>query len=357
MDELLNVRGLKTYFHTDRGVVKAVDSIDLSLKRGEALGIVGESGCGKSITALSIMGLVPFPGYVAGGEILFEGRDLTQLKEREMRSLRGKDISMIFQDPLTTLNPVLKVGEQITESIRLHFETGDLLSSGGWALFFHPWERRRKKTVAWERALEMMDQVGIPSPERRMREYPHQFSGGMRQRAMIAIALACNPRLLIADEPTTALDVTIQAQILDLMRRIKEDFRTSILFISHDLGVICELCDRIAVMYAGKIVETASVNEIMEAPFHPYTRGIINSIPRLGEKNYRIKPIPGNVPDLGALPEGCSFYPRCYYRRERCRREAPSLEDIGGDRFVSCFFWREIEQEGKMDNGISFAAD
>lgn len=378
MDELLNIKGLKTYFYTDYGVVKAVDGIDLTLQKGEALGIVGESGCGKSMTALAVMGLVPFPGRITAGEIFFAGRDLCRLKEKEMRRLRGKEIAMIFQDPLTTLNPVLKVGEQITEAIRLHYEEGDLTPASGRNRFFRLWEqKRRKRAAAWERALEMMEQVGIPSPEIRMGEYPHQFSGGMRQRAMIAIALSCNPRLLIADEPTTALDVTIQAQILDLMRRIKEDFRTSILFISHDLGVISELCDRAAVMYAGKIVETASVDEITETPLHPYTQGISASIPRLGEKGYRIKPIPGNVPDLVCahaqeLQVGCSFAPRCFYRQPRCERESPPLEEVGKGRQVRCFFWREIcahlpdphardahdaKKEGGISDELSFAAD
>ncbi|HHU83072.1 MAG TPA: ABC transporter ATP-binding protein [Firmicutes bacterium] len=361
MDELLKIKDLQVHFYTDYGVVKAVDGIDLTLQEGEALGILGESGCGKSMTALAVMGLVPFPGRITGGEIFFAGRDLCRLTEKEMRRLRGKEIAMIFQDPLTTLNPVLKVGEQITEAIRLHYEEGDLSSSGRNG-FLRFWEQRRQKEItAWERAVDMMEQVGIPSPEMRMGEYPHQFSGGMRQRAMIAIALSCNPRLLIADEPTTALDVTIQAQILDLMRRIKEDFRTSILFISHDLGVISELCDRAAVMYAGKIVETGSVDEITGAPFHPYTQGILASIPRLGEKEYRIKPIPGNVPDLGDLPAGCSFFPRCPYGQPRCEMELPPLEEAGEGRQVRCFFWREIrtlvKEEGGINSELSFAAD
>jgi len=360
--ELLKIKDLQVHFFTDYGVVKAVDGIDLTLQEGEALGILGESGCGKSMTALAVMGLVPFPGRITGGEIIFAGRDLCRLTEKEMRRIRGKEIAMIFQDPLTTLNPVLKVGEQITEAIRLHHEEGDLSPASGRRGFFRFWEdRRRREMAAWKKAVEMMEKVGIPSPELRMEEYPHQFSGGMRQRAMIAIALSCNPRLLIADEPTTALDVTIQAQILDLMRRIKEDFRTSILFISHDLGAISELCDRAAVMYAGKIVETGSVQEITGAPFHPYTQGILASIPRLGEKEYRIKPIPGNVPDLGDLPAGCSFFPRCPYGQAKCKTELPPLEEAGEGRQVRCFYWRQIraqrEEEGGIGGELSFAGD
>lgn len=356
LEEILTINELKTYFSTDRGLIKAIDDISLTLYEGEVLGMVGESGCGKSMTALSIMGLIPFPGEIVEGEIYLKSEELTHLEEREMRRLRGSEISMIFQDPLTTLNPVIKVGEQITESIRLH-QGGGLWTNRPQRLplLFHPIERQKYKEKAWRRALEMMEQVGISSPEERMREYPHQFSGGMRQRAMIAIALSCNPSLLIADEPTTALDVTIQAQILDLMKRIQRESGMSILFISHDLGVICELCHRVAVMYAGKIVEMAYVDEVMESPLHPYTKGLLSSIPRLESLEYRIKPIPGTIPDPLHLPKGCNFAPRCSFSQEICRERVPPLEEVEGHQ-ISCFFFREIEERGGLKDGDSTAS-
>lgn len=349
MEELLKIQGLKTYFNTDRGLVKAIDGMDLALHKGEVLGIVGESGCGKSMTALSIMGLVPFPGEIVEGAIYFQGEDLVPFKEKEMRRIRGKDIAMIFQDPLTTLNPVLRVGEQIAESIDLHYGGGQWMNKKAFSVF-GPFERRRRKDVAWERAIEMMSKVGIPSPEVRMGEYPHQLSGGMRQRAMIAIALSCNPLLLIADEPTTALDVTIQAQILDLLKEIREDSGASILFISHDLGVICEICHKVAVMYAGSIVELASVLEVLESPLHPYTQGLLSSIPRLGDASYRIQPIPGNAPGIEDRPGGCSFSPRCSYCQPLCREKEPPLEEVEG-RQIRCFFLKEIEEKRGRKNG------
>ncbi|MFO7312350.1 MAG: ABC transporter ATP-binding protein, partial [Bacillota bacterium] len=310
-EPVLAVRNLKTYFYTDRGVVKAVDGVSFQLYPGETLGLVGESGCGKSMTALSIMGLVPHPGRIVAGEIRLLGENLAGKSDRELRRWRGSRMAMIFQDPLTTLNPVLRVGQQVTESIRIHY--GD----GAWPGNGRPWEWLtdplgiRRRRVVWERAVEMLEKVGIPAPSERMRAYPHEMSGGMRQRVMIAIALSCNPALLLADEPTTALDVTIQAQILDLMRRLKEELGTSILLITHDFGVVSEFCDRVMVMYAGKAVETGPLEEILNNPRHPYTQGLLASIPRLGDRSCRLKPIEGTVPELHALPPGCSYCTRC----------------------------------------------
>ena len=320
--KVLEIRNLKTHFYTPEGVAKAVDGVSFALHRGETLGLVGESGCGKTVTALSILRLIPSPpGRIVGGEVLLEEKDLIPLGEAELRRIRGNQISMIFQEPMTSLNPVFTIGNQIAEVLILH----QGLSHGN----------------AITKAVELLGLVGIPSPERRVKEYPHQLSGGMRQRAMIAMALACNPRVLIADEPTTALDVTIQAQILDLMVRLKEEFQTAILLITHDLGVIAETANRVVVMYAGKVVEEASVEEIFENPKHPYTQGLLKSIPRidlhLGGHRERLQEIPGTVPNLLRLPGGCSFHPRCPLAVERCLREGPHLETKGRDHLASCW--------------------
>jgi oligopeptide/dipeptide ABC transporter ATP-binding protein len=317
--DLLEVRGLRTYFASERGEVRAVDGVDLRLERGRTLGIVGESGCGKSVTALSIMGLVPQPpGRIAGGEVRFEGEDLLQAPAQRLRDLRGDKLSMIFQEPMTSLNPAFQVGDQIAEAILRHKEVS--------------------KPEAEKQAVDMLRKVRIPSPEARAKEYPHQLSGGMRQRVMIAMALACNPKLLIADEPTTALDVTIQAQILELMRALREELGTAIILITHDLGVIAELADDVIVMYAGKVVERCAVPRLFAEPQHPYTIGLLGSIPRLDLEQGRLSAIEGFVPDAAAMPEGCRFHPRCPFSVERCRKESPELREILPGHFVAC--WR-----------------
>ncbi len=302
---LLKVEDLATHFPTDSGEVRAVDGIDLEVRAGETLGIVGESGCGKSVTALSIMRLITKPGYLARGRIEFQGRDLATLSDAEMRDVRGNEIAMIFQEPMTSLNPVYTVGDQIAESICLHLN--------------------KTRSEAREMTIELFRRVGIPLPEKRVDEFPHQLSGGMRQRVMIAMALACNPKLLIADEPTTALDVTIQAQILDLMRRLRQEFGMSIIIITHDLGVVAEMADRVAVMYAGNIVETTDVRSLFAHPEHPYTEGLLQSIPRLNQDRSRLHVIPGTVPNMLELPTGCRFQNRCPYVRPACREAEPEL--------------------------------
>ncbi len=303
---LLELRKLTTIYPTKRGLVRAVDSVTFSMARGQILGLVGESGCGKSTVLLSILRLIRRPGHIAQGEIRFRGRDLRDLSSNTMRTIRGKEISMIFQDPLSTLNPAFPVGEQIHESLRLH-----RVMDGG-RLNVAP--RAREK----ERVIQVMTEVGIPSPVDRYTAYPHQFSGGMQQRALIAIALVCEPALLLADEPTTALDVTIQAQILDLMRRINRDHGTAIILVTHDLGLAAEFCDTIAVMYAGRIVEQGPVDDVVDHPQHPYTQGLLNCRPRISHRELRVQPIPGNVPDLADLPPGCAFAPRCPHHRAVC---------------------------------------
>ncbi|WP_374446986.1 ABC transporter ATP-binding protein [Stella sp.] len=323
---LLDVRDLKTYFKTEGGLFRAVDGVSFQVSRGRTLGIVGESGCGKSVTSLSIMGLVPRPpGIQAGGEILFEGEDLLKKRPAELRKIRGGAISMIFQEPMTSLNPVFTVGDQITEAITAHMAVS--------------------AAEARERAIEMLKRVRIPSPERRIDDYPHQMSGGMRQRVMIAMALACGPKLLIADEPTTALDVTIQAQILDLMRTLRDETGTSIILITHDLGVIAELADTVVVMYAGKIVESAPVGALFADPQHPYTIGLMGSIPKLEETRTRLASIEGTVPPPFALPEGCRFNPRCPFADDRCRREEPPLRTLRDDHAVAC--WKAPLEEAQ----------
>ncbi|MBE0489291.1 MAG: ABC transporter ATP-binding protein [Halomonas sp.] len=329
---LLSVKDLKVHFKTDDGIVPAVDGVSFDINEGETLAVVGESGSGKSVTSLAIMDLLPKgKGYVAGGEMLFEGDDLVKMEKQKRQTLRGNRISMIFQEPMTSLNPVFTCGYQIAEAVALH--------------------QKLDKKAAWKKAIEMLDLVSIPEPAQRAKEYPHQLSGGMRQRVMIAIALSCNPRLLIADEPTTALDVTIQAQILDLMRNLQKEIGTSILFITHDLAVVAEMADRVVVMYTGRAVEESGVFEIYERPTMPYTQGLLNSIPswagdKKGKKE-RLVAIPGNVPSPLNLPPGCSFEPRCRYAKDICTKKVPPLETIGGDHRVRCVRWQEIENEAK----------
>ena len=314
---LLEVRNLKTYFFTSRGLVKAIGGISFTLDQGETLALVGESGCGKSMTALSLLRLVPAPGRVVEGEILFDGEDLLRLPLEEMRRIRGNQMAMIFQEPMTALNPVFRVGEQIGEVLRLH--------------------KGLDARQAEAAAVELLERVGIPAPGQRVREYPHQLSGGMRQRVMIAMALACDPRLLIADEPTTALDVTIQAQIMDLLSELKRERNMATLLITHDLGVVAESTDRVAIMYAGLIVEYAPVKEIFANPTHPYTQGLLACIPRLGEKKGRLTPIEGLVPSAADLPPGCSFLERCPERFAPCATKMPPLLEIAPGHFVRCW--------------------
>jgi oligopeptide/dipeptide ABC transporter ATP-binding protein len=324
-ERLLEVRALKTHFDTRDGVVKAVDGVDFHVDRGEVLGLVGESGCGKSVTAFSIMGLVPHPGGVVAGEILFGGVNIADMKKSEMRKLRGEHISMIFQQPTSALNPVHRAGIQIREVFELHRDWTD--------------------DVEEEKVLEMLGKVGIPDPERRAGAYPHELSGGMAQRIMIAMALACEPELLIADEPTTALDVTIQAQILDLMRDLQRSSKTAVILITHDLGVVAEIADRVAVMYAGRIVEEADVRTLFKAPKHPYTRGLIGSIPILGHLKPRLDTIPGVVPSLIDLDPGCRFASRCVARVESglqiCTRVEPDLLESSEGHLVRCWLYQE----------------
>src|SRR5215813_7599267 len=320
---LLEVRNLKTFFSTRRGEVRSVDDVSFTLERGETLSLVGESGCGKSVTALSIMRLVSPPGRIVGGEIFFEGRDLLKLGEAEMRAIRGDDIAMIFQDPMTSLNPVYTVGDQIAEAVRLH--------------------RKVSKKEAWDQAVEGMRDVAIPAPWTRARSYPHEMSGGMRQRVMIAMALACDPKLLIADEPTTALDVTIQAQVLELLNNLRRTRELAVLLITHDLGVVAEVADRVAVMYTGKIVEESPVAALFARPKHPYTEGLLRSVPKLNPKDVvgreRLQTIEGTVPKATALPPGCHFEPRCPYRLPRCREEEIALYPMGDEVTVRCVLY------------------
>ncbi len=320
--KLLSVKDLKTYFYTDDGVIPAVDGISFDLDKGGTIGIVGESGCGKSVTSLSIMGLIPQPpGKIVNGSIEFEGKDLLHYSEAQMRSIRGNEISMIFQEPMTSLNPVFTVRNQISEAIMLH--------------------QGLDKATAREKSIDMLRRVGIPSPEKRVDDYPHQMSGGMRQRVMIAMALSCNPRLLIADEPTTALDVTIQAQILDLMAALREDLGTAIMMITHDLGVIAEVVEKVVVMYTGKIVEAADTHTIFKNPQHPYTIGLLASIPRLDGDGTRLQAIPGSVPIPGSFPEGCGFHPRCAFATDLCIQKRPPSFEMGDNHLVAC--WRVVD--------------
>lgn len=324
-DAVIEVRDLRTYFHTRDGVVKAVDGVDLKVHSGEILGLVGESGCGKSVTSLSIMGLVPRPGRIESGEVLFNGRNLLEMSKKELVNLRGDYISMIFQQPTSSLNPVFHVGAQISEVFELH--------------------RDMKKKAARERAVEMLAKVGIPDPKSRAKAYPHEMSGGMAQRVMIAMALACEPQLLVADEPTTALDVTVQAQILDLIRGLQRESGTATVLITHDLGVVAEMADRVAVMYAGEIVEETDVHTLFADPQHPYTKGLIGSIPVLGEVAGELAVIPGTVPSLVDLPVGCRFADRCAARVEAglqiCHQQRPDLKEVVPGHKVRCWLFEE----------------
>ena len=318
MENLLEISDLKTYFFTGGKEIKAVDGVSYSIVKGKTLGLVGESGCGKSVSALSILRLIPSPpGEIVGGAITFEGRDLLKLSESEMRSLRGNDIAMIFQEPMTSLNPVFTIGYQISEAIRLH--------------------KNASKAEAKEIAIELLRKVKIPSPEQRYGEYPHQLSGGMKQRVMIAMGISCNPKLLIADEPTTALDVTIQAQILDLLMELRDEFEMSTVLITHDLGVVAETTEEVAVMYAGQIVEYTSTRALFANPRHPYTIGLFGSLPKLGEKKKHLDTIEGSVPDPASYPAGCRFHPRCSLMEEKCKMTVIGIREIEPGHLVRCW--------------------
>ena len=335
--DLLRVEDLVTEFRTSDGVLRAVDKVSFSIRPGQTLGLVGESGCGKSVTALSIMRLISRPGRIASGSIYFDGRDLIDIEENEMRQVRGSDIAMIFQEPMTSLNPVFTVGDQIAETVQLHLKVS--------------------RQEAWKRAIEMLKRVRVPAAERRVDEYPHNLSGGMRQRVMIAMALSCNPKLLIADEPTTALDVTIQAQILDLMADLQKEFGMSILMITHDLGVVAQVCEEVVVMYAGQIVEQGPVGPLFSSPQMPYTEGLLASIPRLGmTQSEKLSVIRGTVPNLLRLPPGCRFAPRCDYRWELCAKP-PALFDVGGQK-SRCWLCESGRREQPIrHSGSSGSAD
>lgn len=326
-EPVLQVKGLKTYYYTEEGVVPAVDGLDFEVEPGETFAIVGESGCGKSVTSLSILRLIPSPpGKIIDGEIIYHGQDLVKKSEREMRSIRGNDISMIFQEPMTSLNPVFTVGQQIGESFRFHQQMG--------------------KAEMLKKSIEMLRLVGIPEPEHVINDYPNQLSGGMRQRVMIAMALACRPHLLIADEPTTALDVTIQAQIMELIVRLNEQLNMGVMLITHDLAVVAQTCSRVIVMYLGQIVEEADVLTLFDHPCHPYTEGLMRSIPRMeGDRTKPLYMIPGTVPLLSQIPTGCRFAPRCAYATERCRQETPQLTPVSDKQSVRCFRAAELAQK------------
>jgi len=329
-EPLLIVRNLKTYFYTEDGVVKAVDGVDFEVYEGETLGIVGESGCGKSVTSLSIMRLLDEKGRIVDGEVIFRGKNLLELPEDEMRRIRGNEIAMIFQEPMVALNPVYTIGDQIIEAITLHQNVD---------------EHEARKM-----AIDLLRKVGIPEPEKRIDEYPHQLSGGMRQRAMIAMALSCRPSLLIADEPTTALDVTIQAQILELMKELQKEYGMAIILITHDMGVIAETADRVVVMYAGKVVEYADVRTLFNDPKHPYTYGLLTSIPRLDIEQEKLKSIPGVVPDPLNFPSGCRFHPRCeFFEKGKCDVSEPELVEVEKGHKVRCYFWEKVDETKKME--------
>ncbi|MGI8485866.1 MAG: ABC transporter ATP-binding protein [Thermomicrobiales bacterium] len=328
---LLEVKNLQTQFFTQDGVVKAVDDVSFYLMPGETLGVVGESGSGKSITGLSIMRLIPSPpGKIVNGEVIFNGEDIIKLSDEQVRKIRGNEIAMIFQDPMTSLNPVLTINRQISESLQLHMGMN--------------------KSQSRARSVELLEMVGIPNATERVDQYPHQFSGGMRQRVMIAMALSCNPKLLIADEPTTALDVTIQAQILDLMRTLQSETGAGVIMITHSMGVVAGIADRVQVMYAGHIVETATTNEIFANPRHPYTVGLMTSIPRLDARSKeKLRPIRGLPPDLIDLPDMCPFVPRCNYAREKCEQKNPPLLEVSPGHFSACWFWEEVHLDDNQD--------
>lgn len=323
---ILKVENLKTHFFTEEGLVKAVDGVSFELERGKVLGIVGESGSGKSVMSLSIMKLIPYPGRIVEGKIYFDGKDITRASESEMQSIRGNRISMVFQDPMTSLNPVFKIGFQLVEAVRAH--------------------KKVSKKEALDLAIKMLKEVGIPDAEEAVNRYPHEFSGGMRQRVMIAMALINDPDILIADEPTTALDVTVQAQILDLMNRLKEEFNSSIILITHDLGVVAEMSDEVIVMYAGRIFERGSVEDIFYKSRNPYTYSLMRSLPRLDVDQKRLQPIKGNPPSLIRLPQGCPFHPRCEIVKDICKKKVPELVKVGGNHYSYCHFAPELEFDG-----------
>ena len=324
-NNVLEIRGLNSYFFTEKGVAPAVDGLDLDIPKGKIIGLVGESGCGKSMTAKSIMGLLKYPGRVAGGSIRFEDQDLTRLSDKELRKICGNDISMIFQEPMTSLNPVLKVGRQVRETLLVHNPT-------------------MSKAEAKQRVVEMFQRVGIPEAEKSYDCYPHELSGGLRQRVMIAMAMVCKPKLLIADEPTTALDVTIEAQILRLMKELRDETGMSVLIITHNMGVVAEICDYVYVMYAGKIMEQAETFELFDHTMHPYTKGLLDSIPRIGQNAERLHTIPGVVPNLLHLSQGCPFSNRCEYATDQCRTEKAQLHPVAPDHQVRCFRCEEEHQ-------------
>ncbi len=330
-EPLLQVKDLRTQFFTEEGVVKAVDGVSWDILPGEILGLVGESGCGKSVSALSVLRLIPHPpGKIVGGEIFFEGEDMLKMDEDEVRHIRGNKIGMIFQEPMTSLNPVLTIGRQLTETLELHL--------------------KMDKQAAVQRAIELLETVGIPEAKSRINDYPHQFSGGMRQRVMIAMALSCNPKLLLADEPTTALDVTIQAQILELLTRLTKELGTAVVIITHNLGVVARYADRVNVMYAGRVVETASALDLYHKPRHPYTLGLLKSVPRLDQlKKEKLDPIEGMPPDLVHMGAGCPFRPRCRFAVDRCKEENPPLMAVAESHFAACWQWEEVEKAGHKD--------
>ncbi|HKL13654.1 MAG TPA: ABC transporter ATP-binding protein [Halanaerobiales bacterium] len=317
-NRLLEVKNLKTYFHTFKGIVKAVDGVSFDLKKGEILGIVGESGGGKSVTGFSLLKLIEEPGKIEEGQILFKDEDIVKMNEKEMKEIRGSEISMIFQDPMTSLNPLYTIQQQMEEVLKLHTEMN---------------AKQRKK-----RCIQLLKDVGIPQPSERLNSYPHQFSGGMRQRVIIATALAAEPELIIADEPTTALDVTIQSQILKLMGKLVKEKQTSLILITHDLAVVSEMADRVIVLYCGKVLESGSIDDIIYKSAHPYTNGLLNSIPRLHDKKSRLSQIPGMVPNMFALPVGCNFAPRCSYSQEKCKKTEPHIREIFNGHRVSCHY-------------------
>ena len=331
MASLLEVKDLRTYFYTEEGIVKAVDGISYDVKEGETLALVGESGCGKSVSALALLRLIPIPpGRIVSGEVIFQGEDLLGMSEDEIRHVRGNRISMVFQEPMTSLNPVLTIGKQLTEALELHLKLD--------------------KEAAMRRAVQLLEMVGVAEAQRRVSDYPHQFSGGMRQRVMIAMALSCNPKLLIADEPTTALDVTIQAQVLEVMARLSREFGTAVIIITHNLGVVARYANRVNVMYAGKIIEASTAANVYGDPRHPYTLGLLRSVPRLDQVSQeRLVPIEGQPPDLSHLPQGCAFYARCTYRIDQCREEFPPLRPVAEDHFAAC--WVDVKKGRPASNG------
>jgi peptide/nickel transport system ATP-binding protein len=331
---LLEVRDLRIDFATERGWANVVNGVSFYLGHREVLGLVGESGSGKTVTGLSVLGLVPRPpGRISGGQVLFDGRDLLTVSEKEMRDVRGNDIAMVFQEPMTSLNPAFTVGDQLAETVRRH--------------------RGVSRAAARERAVEVLDLVGIPQARRRIGAYPHEFSGGMRQRVMIAMALSCDPKVIIADEPTTALDVTIQAQILELLAVMRDEVGTSVLFITHDLGVVAEVCDRVVVMYAGEVVERADVGPLFTQPRHPYTAGLLSAMPQLGPRSGRLASIPGRTPEPWAMPSGCRFRPRCTHAVDRCAEDPVPLAEVGGGRQARCVRVDELHLSGPLPQGVS----